>query len=273
MFTRDEEDGRMGAGNDRMGQHGPYDGYGNGDQAHVDGYTAGHAPYRQSGGIDSPMSRAFMVLVCVVILAIFYVPPLTGMVGGATRLGMPVIGIVFTIGAWFVMTAVNVPVTVGRIDVSALEGVDATTREAAEAINKVLDGYSGAAAKDTPQGIVREASGVMETAHGMSSLISMPEFSQGGADSDRSLVFSLATSWLGDTWEGVLRNTKFLAYGGRAASKARQNLDEIGRQCTAVSDTLDKIRGGLVSDATTDVMSGAEYLRQRLGGDAGDVLG
>lgn len=265
----------------RYGTSGAYDGnptrmtnYASGMPRQVPTQAGGTSGYgAQPGGIDAPMSKAFMVLVCVLILVVFYAPALLGLVGGAMRFGMPVIGIVFAVGAWLVMAAVNVPVPVGRIDVSALEGLDATTREAAEAINRVLDGCSDAIAGNVPAGIAHEAAGVLDVAHGMSSLIAMPEFSKGGADSNRSLVFSLATSWLGDTWEGVQRNTKFLAYGGRAASKARQNLSEIGRQCNAVSDTLDKIRGGLVSDATTDVMSGAEYLRQRLGDNAGDVLG
>lgn len=160
-----------------------------------------------------------------------------------------------------------IPPSVARIDVSRLASLDPTMQDAANAINRVLDAYSVASATDSPTGIVAFGRKLNDLAMGLSELIQRPEFA-GRSDNDKSLVYSLATSWLGDAWEDTVRNVGFTGYGGKAGAKAYDNLNELDRQCDAVEDTIDKIRTGLVDDSASDVMGGTEYLRQRLGDDA-----
>ena len=182
-----------------------------------------------------------------------------------TRVALVGAGALMGAGSWMLLTSLNMPRHVAAIDLDALVGADATLKEAAAAVNGMLARIEDACAADEPRGIASEAAGLRVLVSSMAELVSLPEFSTAGSGEDRALVLSLASSWLPGAWDQLVTNVRYLEFGGRASTRARQNVLALEGQCEDVAGALDRIRTSIVDGASGQIESGSDYLRQRLG--------
>ena len=157
------------------------------------------------------------------------------------------------------------PKHVAAIDLDALVGADPTLKESAQAVNDMAARIEAACEADEPRGISAEAERLRAVVGSMAELVELPEFTTAGAEEDRHLVLSLATSWLPGAWEQLVTNVRYLGFGGRASNRARRNVTALDEQCADVAGALDRMRTGIVEGASTQIETGSDYLRQRLG--------
>ncbi|RDB59710.1 hypothetical protein C1878_15110 [Gordonibacter sp. 28C] len=211
------------------------------------------------------MPRAVIGLVAALVFGVFLFAAFEFARTVPLRILLVAVGAAFSSGTWFLLVSVNTPQAVAAIDVDALSGMDATLKEAAEAVNAVTALMDAARSADDPHGIAAQSGNMRALVGSMASLISLDEFASSRNDADHHLVFSLATSWLPDAWESLTTNVRYLAFNGKAAAKAQGNIREIERQCAVVGGSLDTIRANIVSGTSDRIETGADYLRQRLG--------
>ena len=185
--------------------------------------------------------------------------------GLAAQVALVVVGALMSAGSWMLLTSLNMPGRISALDLEALEGADPTLRESAAAVSDMAERIDAACAADSPRGIAAETERLRGVVRSMAELVELPEFSSAGAEEDRHLVLSLATSWLPGAWEQLSTNVRYLGFGGRASSRARRNVTALDGQCADVSAALDRIRTHMVEGASTQIETGSEFLRQRLG--------
>ena len=181
------------------------------------------------------------------------------------QVALVVAGAAMSAGSWMLLTSLNMPSHVSAIDLEAIEGADPALKESAEAVNDVAARIEGACAADEPRGIAVEAERLRAVVGSMAELVELPEFTTAGAEEDRRLVLSLATSWLPGAWDQLLTNVRYLGFGGRASARARSNVSALDGQCADVAGALDLVRARIVEGASTQIETGSDYLRQRLG--------
>ena len=208
--------------------------------------------------------RVMAIGVSVAVLAVFCGAAL--LVAGVTaRVGLIAAGALMSAGSWLLLTSLNMPCHVAAIDLEALVGADPALKESAEAVNEMAARIEGACAADEPRGIAAEAEPLRSLVASMVELVGLPELASAGAEEDRRLVLSLATTWLPGAWEQLVTNVRYLGFGGRASSRARRNVTALDGQCADVAGALDLVRARIVEGASTQIETGADYLRQRLG--------
>lgn len=208
--------------------------------------------------------RVMAIGVSVAVLAVFCGAALL-VAGVAARVGLVAAGALMSAGSWLLLTSLNMPSHVAAIDLEALVGADPALKESAEAVNEMASRIEGACAADEPRGIAAEAEPLRALVASMVELVSLPELASAGAEEDRRLVLSLATTWLPGAWEQLVTNVRYLGFGGRASSRARRNVTALDGQCADVAGALDLVRARIVEGASTQIETGADYLRQRLG--------
>ena len=208
--------------------------------------------------------RVMAIGVSVAVLAVFCGAALL-VAGVAARVGLIAAGALMSAGSWLLLTSLNMPSHVAAIDLEALVGADPALKESAEAVNEMAARIEGACAADEPRGIAAEAEPLRALVASMVELVGLPELASAGAEEDRRLVLSLATTWLPGAWEQLVTNVRYLGFGGRASSRARRNVTALDGQCTDVAGALDLVRARIVEGASTQIETGADYLRQRLG--------
>lgn len=208
--------------------------------------------------------RVMAIGVPVAVLAVFCGAALL-VAGVAARVGLIAAGALMSAGSWLLLTSLNMPSHVAAIDLEALVGADPALKESAEAVNEMAARIEGACAADEPRGIAAEAEPLRALVASMVELVGLPEFASAGAEEDRRLVLSLATTWLPGAWEQLVTNVRYLGFGGRASSRARRNVTALDGQCADVAGALDLVRARIVEGASTQIETGADYLRQRLG--------
>ena len=208
--------------------------------------------------------RVMAIGVSVAVLAVFCGAALL-VAGVAARVGLIAAGALMSAGSWLLLTSLNMPSHVAAIDLEALVGADPALKESAEAVNEMAARIEGACAADEPRGIAAEAEPLRALAASMVELVGLPELASTGAEEDRRLVLSLATTWLPGAWEQLVTNVRYLGFGGRASSRARRNVTALDGQCADVAGALDLVRARIVEGASTQIETGADYLRQRLG--------
>lgn len=209
--------------------------------------------------------RVFVTFVSVAVLAVFAGAAVLLAPSPAVQVGLVAVGALMSAGSWLLLTSLNMPRRVAAIDLDALEGADPTLREAASAVNDMAARIDAACEGDEPRGIADEARRLRAIVASMAELAGLPEFTSAGAESDRRLVLSLATAWLPGAWEQLVTNVRYLGFGGRASGRARENLAELAAQCDDVAGALDRMRTNIVEGASTQIETGSDYLRQRLG--------
>lgn len=208
--------------------------------------------------------RVMAIGVSVAVLAVFCGAALL-VAGVAARVGLIAAGALMSAGSWLLLTSLNMPSHVAAIDLEALVGADPALKESAEAVNEMAARIEGACAADEPRGIAAEAEPLRALVASMVELVGLPELASTGAEEDRRLVLSLATTWLPGAWEQLVTNVRYLGFGGRASSRARRNVTALDGQCADVAGALDLVRARIVEGASTQIETGADYLRQRLG--------
>ena len=208
--------------------------------------------------------RVMAIGVSVAVLAVFCGAALL-VAGVAARVGLVAAGALMSAGSWLLLTSLNMPSHVAAIDLEALVGADPALKESAEAVNEMAARIEGACAADEPRGIAAEAEPLRALVASMVELVGLPELASAGAEEDRRLVLSLATTWLPGAWEQLVTNVRYLGFGGRASSRARRNVTALDGQCVDVAGALDLVRARIVEGASTQIETGADYLRQRLG--------
>lgn len=208
--------------------------------------------------------RVMAIGVSVAVLAVFCGAALL-VAGVAARVGLIAAGALMSAGSWLLLTSLNMPSHVAAIDLEALVGADPALKESAEAVNEMAARIEGACAADEPRGIAAEAEPLRALVASMVELVGLPELASAGAEEDRRLVLSLATTWLPGAWEQLVTNVRYLGFGGRASSRARRNVTALDGQCADVAGALDHVRARIVEGASTQIETGADYLRQRLG--------
>lgn len=208
--------------------------------------------------------RVMAIGVSVAVLAVFCGAALL-VAGVAARVGLIAAGALMSAGSWLLLTSLNMPSRVAAIDLEALVGADPALKESAEAVNEMAARIEGACAADEPRGIAAEAEPLRALVASMVELVGLPELASAGAEEDRRLVLSLATTWLPGAWEQLVTNVRYLGFGGRASSRARRNVTALDGQCADVAGALDLVRARIVEGASTQIETGADYLRQRLG--------
>ena len=208
--------------------------------------------------------RVMAIGVSVAVLAVFCGAALL-VAGVAARVGLVAAGALMSAGSWLLLTSLNMPSHVAAIDLEALVGADPALKESAEAVNEMAARIEGAGAADEPRGIAAEAESLRALVASMVELVGLPELASAGAEEDRRLVLSLATTWLPGAWEQLVTNVRYLGFGGRASSRARRNVTALDGQCADVAGALDLVRARIVEGASTQIETGADYLRQRLG--------
>lgn len=208
--------------------------------------------------------RVMAIGVSVAVLAVFCGAALL-VAGVAARVGLIAAGALMSAGSWLLLTSLNMPSHVAAIDLEALVGADPALKESAEAVNEMAARIEGACAADEPRGIAAEAEPLRALVASMVDLAGLPELASAGAEEDRRLVLSLATTWLPGAWEQLVTNVRYLGFGGRASSRARRNVTALDGQCADVAGALDLVRARIVEGASTQIETGADYLRQRLG--------
>ena len=208
--------------------------------------------------------RVMAIGVSVAVLAVFCGAALL-VAGVAARVGLIAAGALMSAGSWLLLTSLNMPSRVAAIDLEALVGADPALKESAEAVNEMAARIEGACAADEPRGIAAEAEPLRALVASMVELVGLPELASTGAEEDRRLVLSLATTWLPGAWEQLVTNVRYLGFGGRASSRARRNVTALDGQCADVAGALDLVRARIVEGASTQIETGADYLRQRLG--------
>ena len=208
--------------------------------------------------------RVMAIGVSVAVLAVFCGTALL-VAGVAARVGLVAAGALMSAGSWLLLTSLNMPSHVAAIDLEALVGADPALKESAEAVNEMASRIEGACAADEPRGIAAEAESLRALVASMVELVGLPELASAGAEEDRRLVLSLATTWLPGAWEQLVTNVRYLGFGGRASSRARRNVTALDGQCADVAGALDLVRARIVEGASTQIETGADYLRQRLG--------
>ncbi|OUP39054.1 hypothetical protein [Olsenella sp. An188] len=208
--------------------------------------------------------RVMAIGVSVAVLAVFCGAALL-VAGVAARVGLIAAGALMSAGSWLLLTSLNMPSHVAAIDLEALVGADPALKESAEAVNEMAARIEGACAADEPRGIAAEAESLRALVASMVELVGLPELASAGAEEDRRLVLSLATTWLPGAWEQLVTNVRYLGFGGRASSRARRNVTALDGQCADVAGALDLVRARIVEGASTQIETGADYLRQRLG--------
>lgn len=181
------------------------------------------------------------------------------------RVALVVAGAAMSAGSWLLLASLNMPRHVAAIDLEALAGADPTLKESAQAVNDMAGRIDAACEADEPRGIAAESRRLRSVVASMAEIVELPEFASAGADEDRHLVLSLATSWLPGAWEQLVTNVRYLSFGGRASARARRNVTTLDEQCTDVAGALDRMRTNIVEGASVQVETGSEYLRQRLG--------
>lgn len=208
--------------------------------------------------------RVMAIGVSAAVLAVFCGAALL-VAGVAARVGLIAAGALMSAGSWLLLTSLNMPSHVAAIDLEALVGADPALKESAEAVNEMAARIEGACAADEPRGIAAEAEPLRALVASMVELVGLPELASAGAEEDRRLVLSLATTWLPGAWEQLVTNVRYLGFGGRASSRARRNVTALDGQCADVAGALDLVRARIVEGASTQIETGADYLRQRLG--------
>lgn len=208
--------------------------------------------------------RVMAIGVSVAVLAVFCGAALL-VAGVAARVGLIAAGALMSAGSWLLLTSLNMPSHVAAIDLEALVGADPALKESAEAVSEMAARIEGACAADEPRGIAAEAEPLRALVASMVELVGLPELASAGAEEDRRLVLSLATTWLPGAWEQLVTNVRYLGFGGRASSRARRNVTALDGQCADVAGALDLVRARIVEGASTQIETGADYLRQRLG--------
>lgn len=208
-------------------------------------------------GLVLGISGAVFVVFCgaAVVLA----------VGVVTQAALVAAGALMATGSWLLLTSLNMPRHVAAIDLDALAGADPTLKESAEAVSGMASRIDEACAGDSPRGIAAESERLRAVVASMVELVELPEFASAGAEEDRHLVLSLATTWLPGAWDQLVTNVRYLGFGGRASSRARQNVTALDGQCANVAGALDRIRTNIVDGASAQIETGSDYLRQRLG--------
>lgn len=183
----------------------------------------------------------------------------------AAQVALVVVGALMSAGSWLLLTSLNMPRHVAAIDLDALVGADPTLKESAEAVSGMAGRIDEACAADSPRGIAAESERLRALVSSMAELVDLPEFATAGAEEDRHLVLSLATTWLPGAWDQLVTNVRYLGFGGRASSRARRNVTALDEQCAHVAGALDRIRTNIVDGASAKIETGSDYLRQRLG--------
>ena len=207
-------------------------------------------------GLVLGMSAAVFVVFCVSALLAS---------GLAAQVALVVVGALMSAGSWLLLTSLNMPGHVAAIDLDALVGADPTLKESAEAVSGMAGRIDEACAADSPRGIAAESERLRALVSSMAELVELPEFATAGAEEDRHLVLSLATTWLPGAWDQLVTNVRYLGFGGRASSRARRNVTALDEQCAHVAGALDRIRTNIVDGASAKIETGSDYLRQRLG--------
>lgn len=105
----------------------------------------------------------------------------------------------------------------------------------------------------------------------MNALMIMPEFLKSSND-DRTLMCSLSSSFLPDTFDNIMNNTRYLSFSGSARDKAIDNLAEICKQISYVDGSIMKIQESIVNNQSMDVAVGTEYLKARISNDDKSML-
>ena len=185
--------------------------------------------------------------------------------GVVAQVALVAAGVLMSAGSWLLLTSINMPRHVAAIDLDALAGADPTLKESAEAVSGMASRIDEACAGDSPRGIAAESERLRAVVASMVELVELPEFASAGAEEDRHLVLSLATTWLPGAWDQLVTNVRYLGFGGRASSRARQNVTALDGQCANVAGALDRIRTNIVDGASAQIETGSDYLRQRLG--------
>ena len=209
--------------------------------------------------------RVMVVGVSAAVFAVFCGAAVLLATGVATQVGLVVVGALMSAGSWMLLTSLNMPGHVAAIDLEALVGADPALKESAAAVNEMAASIEGACAADEPRGIAAEAEPLRALVASMVELVGLPELTSAGAEEDRRLVLSLATTWLPGAWEQLVTNVRYLGFGGRASLRARRNVSALDAQCADVAGALDLVRTRIVEGASTQIETGADYLRQRLG--------
>lgn len=209
--------------------------------------------------------KALVTGVAAVVFAVFAGAAVLLSSGIVAQVALLVAGAAMSAGSWLLLTSINMPSHVAAIDLEALVGADPALKESAEAVNDMAARIEGACAADEPRGIAAEAAPLRELVASMVELVGLPEFTAAGSEEDRRLVLSLATSWLPGAWDQLVTNVRYLGFGGRASSRARRNVSALDSQCADVAGALDLVRTRIVEGASTQIETGADYLRQRLG--------
>ncbi|HBO61878.1 MAG TPA: hypothetical protein DD645_04270, partial [Olsenella sp.] len=181
--------------------------------------------------------RVMAIGVSVAVLAVFCGAALL-VAGVAARVGLIAAGALMSAGSWLLLTSLNMPSHVAAIDLEALVGADPALKESAEAVNEMAARIEGACAADEPRGIAAEAEPLRALVASMVELVGLPELASAGAEEDRRLVLSLATTWLPGAWEQLVTNVRYLGFGGRASSRARRNVTALDGQCADVAGAL-----------------------------------
>ena len=211
-----------------------------------------------------PGERGLVLGMSATVFVVFCVSALLAS-GLAAQVALVVVGALMSAGSWLLLTSLNMPRHVAAIDLDALVGADPTLKESAEAVSGMASRIDEACAGDSPRGIAAESERLRAVVASMVELVELPEFASAGAEEDRHLVLSLATTWLPGAWDQLVTNVRYLGFGGRASSRARQNVTALDGQCANVAGALDRIRTNIVDGASAQIETGSDYLRQRLG--------
>ena len=211
-----------------------------------------------------PGERGLVLGMSATVFVVFCVSALLAS-GLAAQVALVVVGALMSAGSWLLLTSLNMPRHVAAIDLDALVGADPTLKESAEAVSGMAGRIDEACAADSPRGIAAESERLRAVVASMVELVELPEFASAGAEEDRHLVLSLATTWLPGAWDQLVTNVRYLGFGGRASSRARQNVTALDGQCANVAGALDRIRTNIVDGASAQIETGSDYLRQRLG--------
>ena len=211
-----------------------------------------------------PGERGLVLGMSAMVFVVFCVSALLAS-GLAAQVALVVVGALMSAGSWLLLTSLNMPRHVAAIDLDALVGADPTLKESAEAVSVMAGRIDEACAADSPRGIAAESERLRALVSSMAELVDLPEFATAGAEEDRHLVLSLATTWLPGAWDQLVTNVRYLGFGGRASSRARRNVTALDEQCAHVAGALDRIRTNIVDGASAQIETGSDYLRQRLG--------
>ena len=209
--------------------------------------------------------RGLVLGISAAVLVVFCCAAALLATGAAAQVALVAAGALMSAGSWLLLTSLNMPRHVAAIDLDALAGADPTLKESAEAVSGMASRIDEACAGDSPRGIAAESERLRAVVASMVELVELPEFASAGAEEDRHLVLSLATTWLPGAWDQLVTNVRYLGFGGRASSRARQNVTALDGQCANVAGALDRIRTNIVDGASAQIETGSDYLRQRLG--------